>query len=341
MILALLLVFGQGLKAQVYPPVDVIATPSVINAAVGESFTVIIQLDANDAFVSVADIHMLFDPNVINVTSTSYAPGTPLFVQTFAPYIDNVNGAWGRGGYGFQTLTTLSDFLVVNCLVVGPGSTTMTYLTDADFPVLLAYDGQDVTGELFPVQINPGSFDCPDLGVNNGDPCMINGLAGTYVDCECAANPPVITGGSIPALNNCAPRNVTLSLYNTGDFSLSQVIETSIGLNGGFTMAVTAPGTYNILVKVDGYLAKMYSNQVIAEGGGMLVFSGLHGGDLNNSNSVNLVDISVMNLSMGAAVGEDNYNFLADINCDGWVNLIDVSVLNTTFGMTGDVPLSN
>jgi len=31
----------------------------------------------------------------------------------------------------------------------------------------------------------PQEFDCPDLGVNNGDSCEVNGEDGEYVDCEC------------------------------------------------------------------------------------------------------------------------------------------------------------
>ncbi len=68
-----------------------------------------------------------------------------------------------------------------------------------------------------------------------------------------------------------------------------------------------------------------------------MLISGLVIGDINNSNNVNLVDVSAQNASFGSVDGDSDYNHLADLNCDGLINIIDVSILNSNFEKAGDI----
>src|SRR5690606_10826524 len=105
--------------------------------------------------------------------------------------------------------------------------------------------------------------------------------------------------------------------------------------NGDFIIPDIDPGTYDILIKVQGLLSKIVNGFEVFEGGDELIVSGLIRGDINNNNAINIVDFSVLNASYGSSSTGPNYNYLADLNCDGAVNIVDISILNAGFGMVG------
>ncbi len=326
-------------KAQ--QPVDVIGNPSVVNVSVGENFTIIMQLDATDANVTVADLFMTFNPNVINVISTEFAPGSPLAIPSFTTLPDNVAGKWAKGGFGFTAATTLFDFIVVECTAVGSGTTFMEHDTVSIFGTLLAFSGEDVTGSLNPIEINvvTPTPDCPVLGVNNGDPCFVSGepaQPSQYVNCECASATPGNVEGNVNGLINCGVRDMTIEVYNQSDSQLEAVFNTTADANGDYVSPTFATGNYEILITVEGYLSQLYSNVTVNNGANQLDITGIIAGDINATNNVNIQDISILNLAFGTVSGNPNYNFLADFNCDGFVNILDLSILNISFGMAGD-----
>lgn len=75
--------------------------------------------------------------------------------------------------FGFTPATSLVDYITVNCTAVGSGSTTMNYITGTTPGTLLASAGFNVTGTLYPIEINitPVTADCPALEANIGDSC--------------------------------------------------------------------------------------------------------------------------------------------------------------------------
>ncbi|NEN23581.1 hypothetical protein G3O08_08715 [Cryomorpha ignava] len=552
----LLLVFILGfLSSQAqgpYPLVDVLGAPNVVNVNLGDDFTIIIQLDAQDAFVTVADIFMTFDPAKVQVNNTAYASGSSLNIQTFPPELDNVNGNWGRGGFGFSPATTLFDQLIIECTAIGGGNSLMEHVTIGVKRTLLAYGGEDVTGTTEPIQINITGYDCPALSVNNGDPCQIGSDIGEYVNCDCevydCAGVPdgtatlddcgvcdsdpandnttcldcagvvngtatlddcgvcdsdpandnttcldcagvingtstlddcgvcdsdpandnttcldcagvingtstlddcgvcdsdpandnttcldcagvingtstlddcgvcdsdpvndnttcldcagvvngtasiddcgvcsggdtgvipdqsctdcegVVNGGALPGTPcdiegiagvygsdcscltlpvgnidgsvdwnvDCGSRSITIEIYGVDEPHLNETFYTMIDANGNFTSPDFLTGTYNVLIKVEGYLAKMLPAQVISSGVNTIDFGHIIAGDLNESNSVNVFDVSTMSAAFGSTESSPSFNFIADYNCDGSINVIDVSILNSGFGMVGD-----
>ncbi|NEN23585.1 hypothetical protein G3O08_08735 [Cryomorpha ignava] len=187
---------------------------------------------------------------------------------------------------------------------------------------------------------NASCADCE--GIINGDAlpgtiCYNGTTAGTYSsDCNCE---PFTAGAVIGNVNwniNCGSRNVTITLVNLEFAELNNVIITTIDENGHFTLEEVPAGAYNILVKVEGYLAKLSAGIVVAEGQNSFNTGAIIAGDVNGSNSINISDISTISASFGSLSTDDDYNYLADFNCDGIINVVDISVLNLSFGMVGD-----
>jgi hypothetical protein len=200
----------------------------------------------------------------------------------------------------------------------------------------------DVT--LQPDSDNDGICDaddsCPDFSgevgdaCDDGDPTTINDAISE--DCECEGTPTIAPlSVSLSFNSNCAPRDVSVKLYETGTTNLLHSYNSTVGASGDFNLPV-ALGTFDIFVKVEGYLQVGAGNVLISSpSGNSIAFGSLDGGDINNDNVINILDISAVNASFGSSVGDNNYSELADFNCDGNVNILDVSGLNANFGSSG------
>jgi len=158
------------------------------------------------------------------------------------------------------------------------------------------------------------------------------------VDCECVIEEFGSLGGQVADLLECGSRNITISIYNLDQPELNEVFVTTIDAEANFATPAFPTGTYSILVKVDGYLAILYSDVIIESGSNVLDISGLIFGDLNNTNNINILDVSVMCSAFGSTLGDANYMAIADLNCDGFINLLDFSLLNVHFGSVGANP---
>lgn len=133
----------------------------------------------------------------------------------------------------------------------------------------------------------------------------------------------------------CGPRILNIQLQNasTGivEVNTNQSIE-----DGGLVALTDLPaGNYNIRIKVDGFLSERKLNQLLPGGITDVSFIATRRGDINGDNFVNIIDISLLNLSWASSAGSPTYNPLADLTCDGQVNIIDVSLLNAAFGQMG------
>ncbi len=137
------------------------------------------------------------------------------------------------------------------------------------------------------------------------------------------------------AANACGERDVTLSFYEVGTDNMAFSYTTDM-VDGSYSVDGVEPGTWDIIVKVDGALANGFSSVEIATGANVLELGTVVLGDINNDNVVNILDVSLLNGSFGAGDGDPNYNALADMNCDGGVNIVDVSFVNAGFGQSGD-----
>ena len=110
-------------------------------------------------------------------------------------------------------------------------------------------------------------------------------------------------------------------------------------VNGGFTLAGLAPGTYDVEVKQEQALSRKVTNVTLVAGNNPVVnFGTLLAGDVNNSNAVTLSDYAILRLTFGKCLGDDGYDARADLNGSGCVTLGDYALLRTNFGQVG--PLS-
>jgi len=193
--MAFLLLLFCGMSNQSFAQgADVVGLPSVVNAEVGNNYTVVFQIDASTQEVSVAELFLSFNQNLIQVNSVSSASGNPLISTLPSPLPGGVDfdNATGQIYFGRFTLppaaNTLFDFIEVNFTAIATGTTQIDYITSGFPKTSLSFAGFDVTGTLNPITINITAVvvDCPELGVNNGDPCVTTlGEDGEYVNCEC------------------------------------------------------------------------------------------------------------------------------------------------------------
>jgi hypothetical protein len=91
------------------------------------------------------------------------------------------------------------------------------------------------------------------------------------------------------------------------------------------------PQVVNLRVKVNGYLSQLVTGlDTTVNSGAVTSVSELNAGDLNNDNTINALDYSIMNTHW-----LQNYP-IADINADGIVNSLDFAVLKNNFNKSGN-----
>ncbi|TVR40351.1 MAG: T9SS C-terminal target domain-containing protein [Cryomorphaceae bacterium] len=149
---------------------NIVPSPQTVQVDPGDAFEVILEIEIPPGgSVSVADIVMTFNPEVVNVTALALHPGSPLGV-ILTQETDNVTGSIQFASFGFSAATASFNHLIISMVALTESSTLLAHVTD-DFPsTQLAFAGEDVSGNLPPVLINVGvgtELDC--LGVPNGD----------------------------------------------------------------------------------------------------------------------------------------------------------------------------
>lgn len=140
---------------------------------------------------------------------------------------------------------------------------------------------------------------------------------------------------------SCAPRLGKVSFYQPGTANLLARYDVLVGSNGHFEIDDPITGLFDILVKVDGYLAKGFTDVEVSDVEFNLLECGLlRGGDVSNDNFVSLVDLSIINTWFNQTMPYNSPFKYIDLNCDGIVNIAELSIINYSYGMEGDtVPL--
>ncbi len=183
--------------------------------------------------------------------------------------------------------------------------------------------------------------DCPLLELSIGSPCD-DGNPDTEndvvtSDCQCAGTPMDGTiDGSISWNSACGSRAIQVKFYDPETETLIFEMNDSMDSEGHFSFTGIAPGIYDIIVKADGYLAKLIPDFSVTNGTNNLVAGSLIPGDFSGDNYINIIDISLLSPAFGSSIGDPNYNSLIDINCDGVVNVLDISSISSSFGMQGN-----
>jgi len=151
---------------------------------------------------------------------------------------------------------------------------------------------------------------------------------------------PIRVAGNV-AFGNWIPgpnaKQVTYTVKNTVGTVL-QSGTTTLGATGQFSFDLNPDIVHQVLkvtIKGSHWLANAAWNANIGLAGANFGTATLTNGDINNDNTVNLLDFSALSSAYGSSTGGTGWNAEADLNGDGTVNLLDFSILSSNYGLSG------
>lgn len=127
-----------------------------------------------------------------------------------------------------------------------------------------------------------------------------------------------------------------VEIRSPGTTAILETHEVIPNLAGIYSIETALRGTYDIAVKGDRYLRKVYPNVAITESGAVALDVALNPGDINGDNEVNLDDYFDLADAFRAMPSDANWNPMADLNGDLTVNLDDYFILAENFRTAGD-----
>lgn len=145
-----------------------------------------------------------------------------------------------------------------------------------------------------------------------------------------------LNGIYLDALPTCEIQNTEIWIYDAA--SNGSVFYTNTPFNNGqFSTMVNLPvASYNVSIKINGFLSKVFENINFNTDGVELEIGELIKGDLNGDDGINILDVSIINVAFGSTIGDENFDIDSDLNCDGGINILDISKLNLGFNLVGD-----
>jgi parallel beta-helix repeat protein len=200
--------------------------------------------------------------------------------------------------------------------------------------------------------VNAGWNDAPKLPPedSDGEPRVM----GEYVDIgadefDVGTTPP---GGSITGkvtLQGCSDHSARITFEirqpdssrivangtNDEDPSSSGT-QITTGSDGSYEIRGVPPGVYDLTAKGRKWLRQKQTNIIVVDGNTTQVFfDSLKGGDADNNNSVNNLDLDILKASYGKSSGQFKYNDAADFDKSKSVNIIDLNILKNNYGQPG------
>ena len=226
LILPILCLLLTSARAQL-PYADFVNSPVSSIVEFDEVFSVTIRVDINGDPVSVAELHLDFDPSVLEVVSLTPAAvgtGQPLELVIVPPAFNNTAGTIDYGAFRlFPPFPTASfDLLTITFRAIATTSGTQVTHDLVNFPTsLIAYAGQNVLDVANPINIivecqgDAGAGDtdgdglcddvdtdddndgCPDAVDPNPLVASVDSDNDTYgADCDCNDTDPAINPGA-------------------------------------------------------------------------------------------------------------------------------------------------
>ena len=145
--------------------------------------------------------------------------------------------------------------------------------------------------------------------------------------------------GSVPWNLNCGRRSGEVKLYETGNDIQLQSYSVFVLSNGLFEIENPPSGNFDMILKVDGFLPKGFSNVELPLTENLFDCGSLISGDVNNDGVINILDVSLIISGFHGLIPEGSLSTV-DLNCDGIIDVLDISAIIATFGEIGDtVPL--
>jgi hypothetical protein len=104
---------------------------------------------------------------------------------------------------------------------------------------------------------------------------------------------------------------------------------------GAFSLDSLPPGSYNVWIKMRRALAKVVSVN-LTSGNVLNVSITLKGGDVNDDNSVDVLDLDLFIQAFDTCQGDTGYRPTADFNLDDCVDVLDLDILLRNFDQAGE-----
>jgi len=307
---------GQDLTTQV-DDVFIVLTPENTEGFVGSTFEIVVEVQAGQQEVDAAEVHLDFDPTLMEVQSMSAGATLPAVLQ------NNFSNAEG-------TIDFAAGILSTNGLPSGTFE-----LVTITFNALAATPSTDIA-------IAPFTFPRVSQATFKGNSVLTDASGGTVeISNSVTLNGVVSLQGRQPAPNAAWSIPLTVKMYEPGTTNLvsEQVVTTDN--NGFFTLPGITPGTYDIAVKNEHTLQNISRNVAMVNPANLVNFGTLLEGDVNNDNFITLVDFSLLGSTFNLIQGAQNYDDRADFNEDGIVSLVDFSLLASNFNSVGANPGPN
>ncbi|MGB9553028.1 MAG: dockerin type I domain-containing protein, partial [bacterium] len=102
-----------------------------------------------------------------------------------------------------------------------------------------------------------------------------------------------------------------------------------------FTLSGIPEGSYDIRLKEAQCVSVKLYGVNISSGSTTLNFGTLRLGDINNNDTINIYDFSILAGSYGKSQGQAGFVAQADLNHDNIVNIYDFSILAGNYGLSG------
>lgn len=293
-------------------PVDGVilaVNPASQTAALGQNFTVEIQVRAGTRQVDGASAYINFNPAHLNVVSIT--PGT-VFTNTLENTHDNAIGQLNFSAGSLSNFPTGTFTLATITFRphVQVSQTTLTFNSVNPRKSDATFGGASILGSTVNGTVTINQSSTINASVNlQGRPAKPD------------------PSWSVP---------LTVDLTLTGQTTPRYRFTLTSDNRGAFTLTDIQPGSYRVAVK-NGHTLQVVHNITVQTETNTAEFGPLPEGDANNDNYVTLLDFSILASTYGRSEGGQGFDGRADFNEDNYITLLDFSLLATNFGDSGSV----
>jgi hypothetical protein len=157
-------------------------------------------------------------------------------------------------------------------------------------------------------------------------------ITGAFVGAE-----PARTISGTISLEECDNVPVdAMFVLHPSDNSGDKTVLTSLSGTGAFTLTGLPAKNYQVKVKTGNTLSRVASANATSGNISGLTIAPLKGGDANNDNSVDVLDLDRLIQAFDTDATSLNWNPGADFDCSGGVDVLDLDVLIRNFDQTGE-----
>ncbi len=226
---------------------QIIHIPSFVEVQVGDTFQISTQMQVSNEPISVADVHMVFDVQYLEVLQVTPAQ-MPLLNYHVPPVFDNLSGKIDMAAFQFGNDPMNGDYELVNITFRALAETPVTHISHPvnTFPTsLLAYAGENKLDNVAPLSVS----------IVSETIVSVDNLGDGGVNMAVWPNPAVTE--AIISLTTAEFGRVNLAVYDLGGKLVEEIFEGEVfaGVERQFRIDVArlANGLYKCSLMRDGH----------------------------------------------------------------------------------------